>query len=596
MPPEIARHGRRASGILAAWVLALFPWTAGRADISVSASLEPDETEVGRMVQYQVTVSAERRRLPPPQLPDLPDVEVVSRGTSQSVSVVNGQVSYSVAYLFGLVPRREGIIEIPPARIFVDGQVFETEPLRLKVHPPGRGPPPPSVQEPEDPFDRLFFDPFRPRRKPELHAVLLLVPDKTSVYVGEPLTLSWKLLVAAESDVALQTLEPLRLEGFWTEEPRPVPNPRPEGRKTRDGVPHLVYTVQRQVVVPMSAGTKSIPPAKAVLVVDTLFHRLRRDLTSAPLTVEVRPLPAGAPPEFRNAVGSYAMEAELDKPGVRLDEAFVVRVTVRGRGHLKGLEEPLRPDLPDLRIFKATSALRLDERDPVSGSKVFEYVMVPRRTGKVTIPPFVLCHFDPGRKEYRILRTVPLTVEVEPGASPVGEPPAEAGGDAASYHDGLRPPRHVAPSVGHRLLHRTPWPWAVLAWDLLAVAIAAVLSARRRERGGAPYRAYAVFLSLRQKSLDLLREGRVDEAASLLGRAFENYLAERLGIPKSELTRQTVSARLPATCLADYQRTADALDALKYAPGGIDPHRLEGLADTVRALAENLEKSLGGVP
>lgn len=592
----------KRTGKLPAFVflVVLSSLSVGRAGVTISASLEPAETEVGRMVRYQVTVTADRQGIPSPNLPEIPDVEIVSRGTSQSVSIVNGQASFSVAHVFGLVPKREGTIEIPPSRLTVAGQVYETESFRLKVHPPGKGPQPKAAEEEsQDAFEELFFDPFRPRRSSSPKALLRVVPDRTEVYAGEPVVLSWKLLLAGETGASLQGMSPLRLEGFWTEDPRPVPNARPEGRMTVDGVPYVVYTVQRQTVVPMSSGSKTIPSAEAVVVFESMFDRTRRELRSPPVVVEVKPLPPSAPADFRGAVGTYTIEAEADRTRLRRDEALLVRVKVSGRGNLRGLEEPVRPELPDFRIFKSTSSVRPDSEDGLAGTKVFEHVLSPLRSGRLTIPPFVLVVFDPARRTYRTLRTRPLVVEVE--SAPAGAGMEEGSGPADKEKRGtaetdIRSIRPVLWIWEGPPLHRRALPWAVMAADLLVLALAAVAGAeRRRERPerAAKGRAYGGFRRRCREMEMRLREGKTAEAASLLGKALEEYVADRFGLGRASLTRAEVEQRLaglfPPELVAEYGRLADEADAMKYAPSGAERADLERLVRSLRAFVERLE-------
>ncbi|MFT7620960.1 MAG: hypothetical protein ACI9WU_000121 [Myxococcota bacterium] len=115
-------------------------------------------------------------------------------------------------------------------------------------------------------------------------------------------------------------------------------------------------------------------------------------LKSTPLTIDVQPLPAGAPPGFSpGSVGTFQLDAEVVHRGadVRL------RVTVRGSGNLRMLGTPLVDtgnawDLADQVGAQHTEVLF--DADTQSGRRVFEWPLLARAAQpepiRVTLPYF----------------------------------------------------------------------------------------------------------------------------------------------------------------------------------------------------------------
>lgn len=107
--------------------------------------------------------------------PDFQGFSIVG-GPNQSstYSMVNGVSSQSMSYSYYLQPTEEGQFFIEPASIEIDGEIFETNPIEIKVAPNPDG----IIQQPNkkeyhifdsfSPFDS-FFDqqPTFPKQEPK---------------------------------------------------------------------------------------------------------------------------------------------------------------------------------------------------------------------------------------------------------------------------------------------------------------------------------------------------------------------------------------------------------------------------------------------
>lgn len=110
--------------------------------------------------------NADSRQFIPPSFENF---QVLSGpNTSSSMSIVNGDVTQSISYVYYLKPKDIGNYYIAPASIETDGQTIESEPIEVIIYPNPDGiiqTPPKRKSRIFDPFDDDFFKEFE-RRMP----------------------------------------------------------------------------------------------------------------------------------------------------------------------------------------------------------------------------------------------------------------------------------------------------------------------------------------------------------------------------------------------------------------------------------------------
>lgn len=121
-------------------LLAPLTWGAsGGQDISISATVNPQQAAVGENLQLVVTVEGKVNLNGDPQLPDLPDFQVYNGGRSSNFSFVNGQIYSSLSFTYVLVPKHSGIFTINPITIVYGKQTYSTQPLTVTIGNAGHG-------------------------------------------------------------------------------------------------------------------------------------------------------------------------------------------------------------------------------------------------------------------------------------------------------------------------------------------------------------------------------------------------------------------------------------------------------------------------
>ncbi len=408
-----------------AWVVVLFIFLGAGAvmaqDVTFQASV--DKNPVGMNDQFTLILSLSSsgagggKNL---QLPDLSKFRIMS-GPNQSSSMqfINGAVSSSVSYSYVLEPKEIGKFTIGSVAIEVAGKTYHTNPIAIEVV---KGSSKPKQQAAADDVSGQIGD----------NLFLRAVVSKAHVIQGEQVNLTYKLY----SRVALldvSTDKASNLIGFWGEE---VERPKdiPPTVETVNGKQYRVYTIKLMALFPTQSGTLEISPMalKATVQVqarrsldpfDSFFSNpfgrsTVAEIKSEPVKIKVDPLPSGAPPDFKGAVGKFAMSTTVDKKSTRTNEAVTLKVTISGTGNIKLLESPAVELPADFEQYSPKVSDNISRpQGLISGSKTFEYLLIPRYPGLKVIKPVTFSYFDLGTREYVRLRSPQIELNVEQGAA-----------------------------------------------------------------------------------------------------------------------------------------------------------------------------------
>jgi hypothetical protein len=152
--------------------------------------------------------------------------------------------------------------------------------------------------------------------------------------------------------------------------------------------------------------------------VQTVNHKVR----SEPISLTVLPLPSGNVPNgFKGAVGKFTMEAWLDKRQIKTNEPVTLKVKISGRGNLKLLESPAVAIPPDIERYDPKISDNIaHQQDQITGSRTFEYLLIPRHAGELKIPSFPFTFFDTEKKSFVSLASPEFVLSVEKGSELAG--------------------------------------------------------------------------------------------------------------------------------------------------------------------------------
>ncbi|MCD8289379.1 MAG: BatD family protein [Prevotella sp.] len=523
---------------------------------------------------------------------DVPEgLDVVSgpyTSRSSSIQFVNGHTSTSssITYTYTLYAAKNGTYTIPAARAEISGKSVSSGTAKVTVSGTAQ-------QQSRQGAPRMHGsgndDNMASSGTPVSGNDLFIrvSANKTRVFEQEPILLTYKVF----SQVDLTQLQGKMpdLTGFHTQE-LPLPQQKSFKVETVDGKQYRTVTWSQYVMYPQMTGKLEIPsitfegtvvqrnrtvdPFEAFFNGGSAYTEVKRDVKAPAITIQVDPLPK-RPANFSGGVGQFKLTATADKTSVRAGEPVTIRVTVSGSGNLKLIKQPAIEFPKDFDSYdpKTTDKTSLTQSG-LTGSMVYEYLVVPRNQGKYTIPALQFVYFDPAAKEYKTLSAAPITLNVLKGSGKTSVT------DFSSDRDGdIRPLK-----TGHSATHRpgeyvfgSTAHWLSLLLPLLAF-IAIVYIFRRRAANNANIvrmkgrKANKVATRRLRAAAKLMAQNKQEAFYNEVLRALWGYAGDKLNIPVAKQSREYVAEQFAERAIAAELTDAfvgaiDECEYARYAPG-----------------------------
>jgi len=327
-------------------------------------------------------------------LSPIQDFKIVSSGTSTSRSYTNGQWQHQVIYRYLLVPKKTGVLKIPPLMVTQKNETIVTKEIQILVSKT-----PVSENQP-----RQIFVEAR--------------AGASDLVVGQQTVYTIKLYTALR--FARASLKTPDFDSFAAQEIEQ----RKNYTQAVNGIPYQVteifYILQAE-----KPGSFKIDPA--VIMADVIqrsgndpmnsffnnsfFSSARTrsiQVASNGVALEVRPLPAYTGKEpFSGLVGRFTMGAAIDKPTLLAGESATLTLTIRGKGNIMDAgPPPLNLDRGLVKVYDDTPTEEMAAtKNGFSGKKIFKHALVPLQAGTLVIPSFFLTYFDVTKGEYKTIKT-----------------------------------------------------------------------------------------------------------------------------------------------------------------------------------------------
>jgi len=403
--------------------------TAGAfgADIEIKTSV--DRTKVGLNQNFKISVDVSGDKADNAGNPQMPDISsfaayMGSSGISQNIQIINGRMSVSKSHSFTYRAISLGKFTIPGASIKFKGKEYRSKPIQISVVKA-------STQQPQT-QPRRTQTPTTNQQTSQVDENSLYLRAKASkrqVYVNEPVILTYKIYTRV-SVTQYGIIKLPNTTGFWVEE-YDIGNQPQTHEEVINGQKFIVAEIKRMALFPTDAGKKKIGAMEIECNVrvqtrrrsifdsffdDPFFGRSVRKLVSSnPVTINVLPLPAeNKPSNYSGLVGNFNVTSYVDKKKVKTNEAISLKIEISGSGNIKMIPNP-KVELPtDFEQYspKISEKISRNHRG-ITGSKTFEYVLVPRYPGAQKIKPIEFSYFDVKAKSYKTIRTKEILVNVE---------------------------------------------------------------------------------------------------------------------------------------------------------------------------------------
>ncbi len=396
-------------------IITLFLWTllplslwAGEIEFTASA---PSEVAAGERFRLTYQVNARPTDFRAPDIRGFRVLSGPSQSSSTSMQMINGRttVTESFSYTYVLQGAEEGTFTIAPAQITVDGETHRSNSLTVRVRP-GTTPPssPPSQERTEQPSQASDSDLY-----------IRATASTLSPYQGQQVIISYTLYTRVTvNQYSIDRLPSYR--GFWTENITAPGQPQTR-TEVINGQTYRVAEIYRVAVFPQRSGELRIEPLQTELVVslpaqrrqsliDEFFsgsafggRQTRQTIESNAVTLNVKALPTqNRPASFSGMVGTdFEVNASVNQNELNVNDAVNLSIAISGRGNMRMLEKPSLNFPANLEVFDPNISDNIrNTTTGVSGSRTYDYVMIPRTAGEFVIPESEFVYFDPQAERY----------------------------------------------------------------------------------------------------------------------------------------------------------------------------------------------------
>ncbi len=392
---------------------------------------------------FQLTYTLENGNGGNLKLPPLTDFQLIGGpNTSSNMQWVNGTVTQSVSYTYVLRPKKEGTFKIGKAGIQVSGVTMESNELNVEVTQAVAQQQRQRQRNPFDPFDDPFFNQGNDDQEEQPQAnsgdlekqlkddvFIKLSVNKNSVYKGEMLTATYKLYFR-QNLAGFNVTKAPAFDGFWSQEVDLDPKRKP-AMETLNGKQYNTIEILKYNLYPQRAGKLSIAPTEVSTVAQVAVRKRSRnffddffnagqvqqvqlDLKTNAEAINVKDLPEnGRPDDFDGAVGKFGFEANLSSREAKTDEPITYTIKISGTGNLKFIEPP-KVKLPaQFEVYDPKTKENISNgASGLSGSKQYDYLIIPRQPGDYKIDGQHFSYFDPSSEKYYTIHSPEFTVNV----------------------------------------------------------------------------------------------------------------------------------------------------------------------------------------
>lgn len=390
---------------------------AQNVEFKVSA---PRVVEAGEQFRLSYSVNAKGSNFNPPAFEGFQVLTGPNVSSSSSVQIVNGKMTKSASYIYNyiLVGYEGGKFSIPPAGIEIKSKEYKSNALSVEVV---------KGQTAATSNKKAASSPAAVSSGgKDLFATLTV--DKKSVYQGEKLIASIKIYTRVDIG-GFEDYKFPPYSGFWSQDLE-SPTQLAFQRENLNGAIYNVALLKKSLIVPQRSGEITIDPFIATIQVrervrstnpfDDFFGGAYKSkpvkVTSKPLKINVKSLPANKPADFNGAVGSLKMVTNISTTTVKANEAVTLKVKISGNGNLKFISAPKIDFPPDIEVYDPKTALNTKvTTNGVIGSVSFDYLFIPRYAGTYRIAPITFTYFDLQSKSYKTLRSQEYEIVVEKG-------------------------------------------------------------------------------------------------------------------------------------------------------------------------------------
>lgn len=534
--------------------------------------------------------------------PDFENFRVLTgpnQSTNTNFSNINGRMTQttSVTYSYYLRALSEGTFTISSAKITVGGKEYNTNELKITV----------GKKQAQTKAKNANTNNSQTEAKLDENAIFIKATvDNKNPYLGEQVVLTYKIYTKVPISNVTSEKEP-NLSGFWMKNLIEQGTQLNQSQEIIDGAEYVTAELRKFAIFPQKSGEITISPLELQCVAqvrsnnarkrrsnsffDSFFddpffsgyQNIQKFLESNPIELNIKPLPqTEKPSNYNGAVGSYTIKSEIDKTSVKTNDAISIKYKISGQGNIE-LIDKLNVSFPtDFEVYdpKITDDVRVTSRG-VSGSRTFEYLVIPRNPGEFVIDAINYSFFNPLTKKFEIKKSKAFNIQVEKGEdyqagvsySGISQEDIQYIGQDIRY---IKIKKEKLQQIGNYYYGSI----AFILWYIIPAILFIIFILFWRKQAA---RLSNQSLMRHKKATKVARKN-LKQASQFLGtkesEAFYNeisqalwgYLADKFNIPLSELSKDSVEDALTGKDVMDetvkqFIECLNNCDFARFAPG-----------------------------
>ena len=568
--------------------------------------------------QFRLSYTINSQKVRDFRAPNIQGFEVLmgpSRSTQSSTQIINGNITSTstITFTYILMADKEGTYKIPGATIVADGDNYTSNSVEIKVLPPDQ-----STGSSNGSSSNSSRNQANSGKITDKELFITATASKTNVYEQEAILLTFKVY----TQVNLTQLhgDTPDLKGFHTQEVE-LPQQKTFSLEHYNGRNYNTTIWQQFVLFPQRSGKLEIPSVTFEGTVsqrvasadpfDAFFNggnyvNINKKLVTPKLTIDVKELPAGKPANFSGGVGEFTISSSISTQELKTNDAVTIKLVISGTGNMKLINTPEIGFPQDFEIYdpKVDNKFNLT-RNGLAGSKVIEYLAIPRHAGTYTIPPIEFSYFDLKSQSYKTLKTDAYTLNVAKGEGNSDQVVANftskedlkvLGQDIRYIKTGET---NLTPKDNYFFGSMSYYMWYLIP---LALFIAFMMVYRKQAMENANV------AKVRTKKANKVAIKRMKNAGKLLAdknsaafydevlKALWGYISDKLSMPISQLSKDNIEEELQKHQVADeliqeFINNLNECEFARYAPGNQD-EKMDKIYSSAIDVISKMENSI----
>ncbi len=593
----------------------------------------PTTVAVGQRFQISFNVNTQNvRNFKAPTFKGLDILSGPSQSVQSSYSYVNGVGSQSVnvSLSYVVAAPNTGNYNIGKASIEANGTVYESDAFTIRADKSAQ------PQQQRQGGAASASSANAPQQQnanasPKINDNDLYIKATVSnanPYIGEQVIVTYKIYTSINV-ARLNFVKTPSNKGFWLEDLTENANIGQQ-REVINGKQYVVAEIRRIAIFPQEIGKISIEPMEVEALAQVRVQQQRRAadpfsdpfaffddaffnpvvqvqkvLKSNTLTLNVKELPeAGKPLSFSGNVGHFDFKTTLDKTKLKANEALTYKAVISGSGNIGWIEKPSVEFPSDFDAYDPrTQENIVRSAGGLSGSRSFEYLLVPRTQGQYTIPAAEFSYFDPSSKKYVTLTAPEYNITVDKGD---GKAPDLAGLQKKDYRNRdieyIKTKNLHLTSVDAKLFFLSPLFWGLLALPLILFVFFFVWNKRRIAQqsdvvGMRNRKALKEAQKCLRKAETFLQDNQRDAFYIEISQALWGFLSQKFNIPVADLSIESVhnalvGKQITPELIDQFIATLNDCEFARFAPTTTQKEDMQKIYDEALDIIYKIVKEL----